>query len=160
MPRLGVMSSSESFVSTRTQAVFFDFNGTCLDWHSGIVQVLPERIPYTSRVALSLAWRQAFFDDLHDRFNKGLAPEDIDITHARLLAHILASDTRFSDVELDDQEQGAAVRAWHYMYAWPDVPEAIKRLRSRYEVFVLANGTTRLQLDLARSSGLDFDLLF
>jgi len=141
------------------KVVFFDFMGTCLDWHSSIVKALPERIPHTSRIELSQAWRQAFFDDIHDRFESGLTPEDIDATHARLLAHLLVGNPKFSAIDLDEQEQAALVQAWHHMLAWPDVAEGLLRLRSRYEVFVLANGTTRLQLDLARSSGLGFDLL-
>jgi len=47
------------------------------------------------------------------------------------------------------------------MPAWPDVPPAIEVLRAAgYEVFVFANGTPRLQLDLCKSSGLKFDMLF
>lgn len=142
------------------KALFFDFMGTCLDWHTGIVKSFPDRIPLDLRVALALAWRQAFFDDIHLRFEKKLPPEDIDATHARLLPTILASDSRFSGFALDEREQHAAVQAWHRMTAWCDVPDALRRLRRRYEVFVLANGTTRLQLDLVRSSNLTFDMLF
>ena len=142
------------------KVIFFDFMGTCLDWHSGIVKTIPARIPYELRVELSLAWRQAFFKDIHERFEERLPPEDIDRTHARLLARLMAEDPRFTNLDLDEIEQQAAVRAWHQMLAWPDVCEALKRLRTRYEIFVLANGTTRLQLDLARSSGLEFDMLF
>ena len=51
--------------------------------------------------------------------------------------------------------------AWHSMPAWPDVPPAIEALKAAgYEVFVFANGTTRLQLDLCKSSGLRFNMLF
>ena len=153
------MESMDIDVFAGIKAVFFDFMGTCLDWHSNIVKALPDRIPHASRVELSLAWRQAFFEDIHYRFDKGLPAEDIDNTHARLLVRLLADDSRFSAIELTEHEQAALVQAWHYMSAWPDVPEALQRLKSRYEVCVLANGTTRLQLDLARSSGLDFDLL-
>jgi len=47
------------------------------------------------------------------------------------------------------------------MPAWPDVPPAIAALKEAgYEVFVFANGTPRLQLDLCKSSGLKFDMLF
>ena len=47
------------------------------------------------------------------------------------------------------------------MPAWPEVSPAIEQLKvAGYEVFVCANGTTRLQLDLCRSSGLSFNLLF
>ena len=46
------------------------------------------------------------------------------------------------------------------MTAWPGVSEALIQLRQKYEVFLLPNGTTRLQLDLTRSSRLEFDMLF
>lgn len=55
------------------------------------------------------------------------------------------------------------VAAWHNMPAWPDVKPALEKLKAQgYELFVFANGTTRLQLDLVRSSGLSgmFDMLF
>lgn len=53
------------------------------------------------------------------------------------------------------------VKAWHAQKAWPDVGDALRKLKERgWEVFVHANGTTRLQLNLIRSSGLDFDMLF
>ncbi|KAH9909341.1 HAD-like domain-containing protein [Xylariomycetidae sp. FL2044] len=62
-----------------------------------------------------------------------------------------------------------AVRSWHRQAAWPDVRPALAALRRDLgvELFVLANGTTRLQLDLVRSAGLldaggggGFDMLF
>jgi 2-haloalkanoic acid dehalogenase type II len=142
------------------KAIFFDFMGTCLDWHTGIVKAFPLRYPEKIRIVLSLAWREAFFEDIHHRFESGLPPEDIDITHARLLAQLLKEDTRFSDIVLDESEQDIAVRAWHNMVPWPDVPAALDNLRANYEVFVLANGTTRLQLDLTQSSKLHFNMLF
>ena len=47
------------------------------------------------------------------------------------------------------------------MPAWPEMFGAIERVKAAgYEVFVFANGTTRLQLDLCKSSGLRFDMLF
>jgi 2-haloacid dehalogenase len=54
------------------------------------------------------------------------------------------------------------VAAWHAQPAWPEVQKAIQSIRKELglEVFVLANGTTRLQLDLTRSSGLNFNMLF
>ena len=139
--------------------IFFDFMGTCLDWHSSIVEAFPHRIETHERSRLAIAWREAFFKDIHSRFEQKLPPEDIDITHARLLDS-LTEGTEFVGFGLSEVEEQAAVRAWHRMTAWPDVSEALSRLRQKYEVFVLANGTTRLQLDLAKSSGLEFDMLF
>lgn len=142
------------------KAIFFDFMGTCLDWHTSVVASLPSRLPQQSRAELSLGWREAFFEDILERFDAGLPPEDIDITHARLLARLLSEAGKFSDVSLSQSEQQIAVQAWHHMNSWPDVPAALEALKSNYEIFVLANGTTRLQLDLTRSSRLRFDMLF
>ncbi|KIV96819.1 haloacid dehalogenase, type II [Exophiala mesophila] len=138
--------------------IFFDFMGTCLDWHTGVTASFPDRIPLSTRTQLSLAWRESFFADIHSRFEKGLPPEDIDRTHARLLAQLLEHE--FGDWSLSEAEQAAAVRSWHAMRAWPDISMTLQHLRAKYEVYVVANGTTRLQVDLARSSNLHFDMLF
>jgi FMN phosphatase YigB (HAD superfamily) len=133
--------------------------GTCLDWHTQIVRTLPARLDPKSRSALAIAWRESFFKDIHDQFEKKLPAEDIDATHARLLKALL-SEQDFQECALSLHEQETAVDAWHRMTAWADIPPALSRLREKYEVFILANGTTRLQLDLARSSGLRYDMLF
>ena len=140
------------------RAIFFDFMGTCLDWHQNICRTFPRRLDLKMRSDLAIAWRESFFEDIQTRFKQGLPPEDVDATHARLLKVLL--EDGFAHVDLSPQEQEQAVRAWHHMTAWPDLPPALSRLREEYEVFVLANGTTRLQLDLARSSGLMYDMLF
>ncbi|KAJ9136637.1 (S)-2-haloacid dehalogenase IVA [Pleurostoma richardsiae] len=156
----------------RTQgikAVFFDFMGTCLDWHSSVVKAFPARLSEEEKSDLALEWRQAFFDAIRER-PPGELPEDIDITHRRTLWQVLARPTnaavaqRFQTGDGDQNKAlELAVQAWHKMDAWPDVRPGLERLRSECddcELFVLANGTTRLQLDLVRSSGLDFDMLF
>lgn len=60
-----------------------------------------------------------------------------------------------------DEVKEKAVKAWHTQRAWPDVPDALWKLKEHgLEVFVHANGTTRLQLKLVRNSGLKFDMRF
>lgn len=161
----------------RVKAVFFDFMGTCLDWHSSITNALPQAIPEPIRSAMALDWRQEFFGELHARSRQGIAPEDIDVTHRRTLLRILGRES-YKDhhyhffvpglpEDSDIRESPAvdeAVRSWHSMAAWPDVLPALQALKRDLglELFVLANGTTRLQLDLVKSSGLGeaFDMLF
>lgn len=152
------------------KAVFLDFMGTCLDWHSSAVRALPLSLSEETRSALALEWRQAFFDDIKSR-PPGEAPEDIDVVHERLLQKLLA-DKAHSDVAAafsttsTEKAIKAAVQAWHQMTAWPDVYAGLEKVRQMspggIEVFVLANGSTRLQLDLVRSSGLHpvIDMLF
>lgn len=153
------------------KAVFLDFMGTCLDWHSSVVRALPAQLSEETRSALALEWRQAFFDDIRSR-PPGETPEDIDVVHERLLRRLLGESSHadvasaFSSDDGIDSAIHTAVQAWHQMDAWPDVRVGLERVRELLpggcEVFVLANGTTRLQLDLVRSSGLAsvVDMLF
>lgn len=155
--------------------------GTCLDWHSGVVKALPATIPETTRSKLALDWREEFFSELHARSQQNLPPEDIDVTHRRTLLRILSweayQEQRQHFVGIDGSTNAppdggtvtgssieVAVQAWHNMASWPDVLPALTALKTDLglELFVLANGTTRLQLDLVRSSGLEgaFSMLF
>ncbi|KAK9322033.1 HAD-like domain-containing protein [Lipomyces orientalis] len=118
---------------TNIKAVFFDFMGTCLDWHSGTIKALPQTISESERIEVTL---EKTLDALLEK-----RP-----VHKRLF---------------DEKTKERCIAAWHSMPAWPDVARAIGQLKSAgYEVFVHANGTTRLQLDLCKSSGLSFNMLF
>jgi 2-haloalkanoic acid dehalogenase type II len=61
---------------------------------------------------------------------------------------------------MTDRSVEECVAAWHKQQAWPDVVAALPKLHQLLDVVVLANGTTRLQLDITKSSGLGFDMLF
>ncbi|OKL55536.1 hypothetical protein UA08_09193 [Talaromyces atroroseus] len=140
------------------KAVFFDFMGTCLDWYSGVMKAFPTRLDEHTRRSLSLSWREAFFAEIHARFQQGLPVESFDVTNARQLELVLERHA----IPLSESEKVQLVQAWHHMPAWEHVAETLVDLkRHGLELFVLANGTTRLQLDLVRSSGLcEFDMLF
>ncbi|KAK5121847.1 hypothetical protein LTR85_004722 [Meristemomyces frigidus] len=143
------------------KAVCFDFMGTCLDWHSSITAALPDQLSETERSRLALEWRQCYFDANTKRQAEGEPPEDIDITHRRVLDELLLRPEQANCNALFTPEVlDAAIAAWHTQKAWPDVHAALQSLQEKgLEVYVHANGTTRLQLDLVKSSGLLFDLL-
>jgi 2-haloacid dehalogenase len=157
------MASSDEAGSNKIKAALFDFMGTCLDWCSAVTTGLPLEIPEERRRDFALKWRVAYFYENERRLQAGLATEDIDHTLMRTLDSMLqlpeyaslASHISARDIKL------RAVASWHNQKAWPDVAGALQQLRDQLgcEVFVHANGTTRLQLDLIRSSGLRFDLL-
>ncbi|MCJ1376894.1 hypothetical protein MMC20_008139 [Loxospora ochrophaea] len=143
------------------KAVLFDFMGTCLDWHSSILPILPSALSQDVKSHFALTWRQAYFDANTARSRNGEPPEDIDTTHRRTLLDLL---DQHSDIKpLFTQEvQEKAVAAWHSQKAWPDVSKALRKLKEErgWEIYVHANGTTRLQLNLVRSANLRFDMLF
>lgn len=148
------------------KAVFFDFMGTCLNWHASIVAALSPFVSEHARSQFALSWRQNFFDRLSARHGAGEMPEDVDTTFYEALV-TTAKDPQFQQIypalHSVVQPDSSLIQAWHRMRAWTDVGPALEALRaSNLELFVLANGTTRLQLDLVRSAGLHgmFDMLF
>ncbi|KAJ4421308.1 hypothetical protein N0V82_003818 [Gnomoniopsis sp. IMI 355080] len=145
------------------KAILFDFMGTCLDWHTSIVASLPPSISKEKRSKLALEWRQTYFDYNSARLALRQPPEDIDISHRQTL-QLLLSTPEWSSLQsnFDSEHIERCIAAWHDQPAWQDVRPMLEKLRGKgYELFVHANGTTRLQLDLVRSSGLKgcFDLL-
>lgn len=145
------------------KAILFDFMGTCLDWHSAVISALPSSIPERDRSKLALDWRQAYFDSNAARLANGQPPEDIDITLERTLQSTIAMKEYSNFKEcFYGADIAKLISAWHSQPAWPDVLPALKSLKEQgYELFVHANGTTRLQLDLIKFSGLtEFDMLF
>lgn len=139
------------------KAVFFDFMGTCLDWHNSIAQALPTAFPRTCVSSFALQWRRYYFLSNKARLEKNLPPEDIDITLAATLSAL--TQDKFSDhayLLADPSTRERLIQAWHTQRAWHDVSPALSIIRKNLglEVFVHGNGTMRLQLDLVRASGL------
>ncbi|KAH8820242.1 HAD-like domain-containing protein [Xylogone sp. PMI_703] len=147
------------------KALVFDLMGTCTDWKTTITgfiesdKILTKYLSPIERVQLAIDWRQGFFEEIHTRFRAQLPQEDIDITHGRVLDRLL--EQKGIDLNIyGERERNSLIRAWHDQKAWPDAIESIARLKTKLMVVVLANGTTRLQLDIIRSSGLAFHTLF
>jgi len=154
------MSKPNTMSNWHIKTVLFDFMGTCLDWHTSIIAALPQSLSEDEKSQLAIEWRHAYFDANTVRLHEGKDPEDIDITHRRVLDELLE---RFPHLrsQFPPEAKESAVKGWHHQRAWPEVADAIQKIKDQgREVFVHANGTTRLQLDICRSSGLSFDMLF
>jgi 2-haloacid dehalogenase len=145
----------------KIKAVFFDFMGTCLNWHEAVTRAFPTAIPEQEASKFALEWRRRYFIANSDRNKQGLPVEDIDVTLSRIL-NLMLDESPVLQSHFPESLKTDLIKAWHAQPAWPEVKEAIHRIRQELglEVFVHANGTTRLQLDLTRSSGLDFNMLF
>ncbi|KAJ7135435.1 haloacid dehalogenase [Mycena crocata] len=141
-------------------AVIFDLMGTCTDWKSSIVAAL-EQQPQTAidLPSFAAAWRAEFFKEIHLRFEHGEPTENIDITHRRVLDTLL-DEAGVSFTVWGEDVRRNLVASWHNQTTWPDSIAGIERLKQTYFVVVLANGSTRLQLDIAKSTRLPFHSLF
>ena len=157
----------ENMPSSTQKAIFFDLMGTCCDWLSSLLPLL-RSLPAHSSLSppdvklheLAIAWREGFFVEIHARFSRREPAEDIDVTHRRVLDRLL-EERRIGLHTWDEEARSSLVKQWHRQKPWPDVIPALERLRAEDNWFliVLANGTTRLQLDIAQSSGIPFHML-
>lgn len=109
--------------------------------------------------SLAMDWRRGFFQAITSSFQKGEESPDIDLVHAQVLDELLVDRGIASDIWTAEHRK-VLVQSWHKQLAWRDSLDGLRRLKRKFPVVVLANGTTRLQLDIVRSSGLQFDALF
>lgn len=159
-----ITTDTIEMAAQRQKVIFFDLMGTCCDWLTSLLPALhacpshPLLTPAESELReLAITWREGFFEEIHARFGRGEPPEDIDMTHRRVLDRLLEAKGIDHDIWSDDV-RAKLVHQWHEQTPWPDVLPAMKRLRADggWFLVVLANGTARLQLDIAQSSGLPF----
>ncbi|CAI6342041.1 unnamed protein product [Periconia digitata] len=145
------------------KAILFDFMGTCLDWHTSVLSSLPPSLPPSSASSLALHWRHQYFSLNRARLSQNLTIAPFDTVLASALTNTLASPAfAHLSTHFDETAKKNAIRAFHVQKAWDDVAPALSALKSEgYEIFVHANGSTRLQLNLVASSDLSFfDMLF
>lgn len=167
------------------RSLTFDLMGTCLDWLTN-VQARLEDAPALSADrsinmrSLAMCWRQGFFDEILRAWKAGEAVKDKDVVHDLILRRLLKEhsvDGIWSDDVIRD-----LLDSWHTQYGTctpgtllifslarhcprPRTAQRTVRRVSRASTLadgsvVLANGTTRLQLDLMHTSGLSFHTMF
>jgi 2-haloacid dehalogenase len=142
------------------KALFFDVFGTLVDWRTGIARE-SERIlaPLGLRLdwtAFADAWRGEYSPSMEEVRSGRLPFAKLDVLHRRNLERILP---RFGVESLNDETLQALNLAWHRLPSWPDVPEALTRLKRRFVLAPVSNGNIALMVDLARHAGFPWDAI-
>ncbi len=142
------------------QALFFDVFGTLVDWRSGVARE-SERI--LSPLGHALDW-PAFADAWRGEYKPAMAEVQqgrmpfakLDVLHRRNLERILP---RFGIERLPEETMRELNLAWHRLPAWPEVPDALARLKRRFRLAPVSNGNIALMVDLARCNGFAWDAI-
>lgn len=142
------------------RALVFDVFGTLVDWRSGVAReaerLLGAHAPDLDAGAFADAWREQYQPSM-ETVRDGTRPfVDLDVLQAESLPGVLA---RFGIAGVPDDAQAELVQAWHRLDAWPEVPDAMRRLREKFFLAPMSNGHVRLMADLARRNGLVFDAI-
>lgn len=147
-------------VPLSVDALFFDVFGTLVDWRTGVAREA-ERIlaPLGHRLDWSVfadAWRDEYQPGMEDVRTGKIPFSKLDLLHRRNLGRILP---RFGLDGLPGGTLHELTLAWHRLPAWPEVPDALRRLRERYRLAPVSNGNISLMADLARTNGLLWDAI-
>jgi 2-haloacid dehalogenase len=149
-----------STFSPTDQALFFDVFGTLVDWRTSVAREA-ERI--LGALGYELDW-SAFADAWRSEYQPGMEEvrsgripfSKLDVLHRHNLVRILP---RFDLQNLSDEVLDDLTLVWHRLDAWPDVPAALTRLKSKFKLAPVSNGNISLMVDLARRNGLPWDAI-
>jgi len=142
------------------KALVFDTFGTVVDWRTSVAR---EVEAVATRKGLTVdgpkfadAWRAGYRPSM-DRVRKGELPwTSLDKLHRMILDRILVE---FKITGLSEVETGALNRAWHRLQPWPDAVAGLTRLKKKFIIAPCSNGNVSLMTDLAKHSGLPWDLI-
>lgn len=142
------------------KALTFDVFGTVVDWRSSIIG---EGQALGARLGLEVDWPQ-FADDWRggygpamQRVRSGELPwTRIDDLHRIILDDLIP---KHGLERLDEAERDDLNRVWHRLLPWPDAVSGLTRLRTRFMLATLSNGNVALLANMAKHSGLPWDVV-
>jgi len=141
-------------------ALFFDVFGTLVDWRSGVAReaerILGARGHRLDWSAFAGAWRDEYQPGMEEVRSGRIPFSKLDVLHRRNLERFLP---RFGLRDLADDVLAELTLAWHRLDAWPEVPDALHRLRRLYRLAPVSNGNISLMADVARRNGLWWDAI-
>ncbi|MDD9876002.1 MAG: haloacid dehalogenase type II [Magnetovibrio sp.] len=145
------------------KVVLFDTFGTIVDWRGSITR-FGERLGRDKGIdgvdweAFARAWRAGYQPGMQRVRSGERAWTGIDTIHRERLDEILGD---FGIAEhLGEDERRDMNLWWHRLDPWPDSVPGLVRLKSRYLIGPLSNGSVVLLASMAKRAGIPWDFIF
>ncbi|WP_333606329.1 haloacid dehalogenase type II [Novosphingobium sp.] len=144
-------------------ALGFDVFGTVVDWRSSIAR---SARPFLIECGLSSVdpymfadrWR-ALYQPAMEACRTGARDYvPLDTLHAEMLDDLLSSFGLPRDGH-ETVDRKAFARLWEQLSPWPDVPGGLLRLKAKYILAPISNGSIALMTRLSRHAGLPWDAI-
>ena len=143
------------------KALVFDVFGTCVDWRTSLID---DFTTWSARrgitadwTALVDGWRAIYFasmDEVRNHPERGYVI--LDDLHRRSLEKLVA---QFAIRGLTEADLHYLTMGWHRLHAWPDTVAGLTRLKKKYIISPLSNGNVALLTNMAKFSGMPWDLI-
>jgi len=144
------------------KAILFDVFGTIVDWRTSLITDLSAwgaaKFPAADWPGLIDAWRGAYVPSMN-RVRRGAQPwTNLDGLHLESLRDLAP---RFGlPASLSEADETYLVHGWHRLKPWPDSLPGLTRLHAHFALAPLSNGNVALLVNMARSTGLPWDMVF
>jgi 2-haloacid dehalogenase len=142
------------------KALFFDVFGTLVDWRTGVAreaQSILKPLGYSLEwTAFAEAWRDQYQPGMEEVRSGRIPYTKLDVLHRQMLRKILP---QFGLDKLQESELDQLTLAWHRLDAWQDVPSGLSRLRKRFLIAPVSNGSIAIMSDLARRNNFPWDAI-
>ena len=143
------------------KALVFDVFGTVVDWRGSIIReakaLARARKLDLDPAAFADAWRDGYQPAMARVRSGELGWTKIDALHRMILDDLLV---RFGVRGLAEPEIDHLNRVWHRLKPWPDARAGLKALKKTRIIGTLSNGNVSLLANMAKASGLPWDVIF
>jgi len=143
------------------KALVFDVFGTVVDWRTSLIDDFTKwsqtRGVKADWTALVDGWRAVYAASMDEvRKNPQNGYVILDLLHRRSLEKLVK---QFAIEGLTEADLDYLTKGWHRLHPWPDSVAGLARLKSRYIISPLSNGNVALLTNMAKFSGLPWDLI-
>jgi len=148
-------------VAESVRALVFDVFGTCVDWRGSVIREL-EAVGRARGIgadwaAMADEWRLEGYIRGIARIRAGETPYvGSDVLFSRKLDELLP---KFGVSGLNDHEVQELARAWRRLDPWPDTVAGLQRLKTRFFISPLSNGSFPTLTSMAKRGGMPWDCI-
>lgn len=141
--------------------LLFDTYGTVVDWRSSVAGEgrelgLEKGLTGIDWDAFANAWRAGYHPAM-DMIRSGQRAWTTNDTLQRQRLDEIVEEFGISGLTKSDKDDFN--RAWHRLRPWPDSVAGLRRLKTKFTIGTLSNGSFYLLANMARHSGLPWDFI-
>jgi 2-haloacid dehalogenase len=145
------------------KAFAFDVFGTVVDWRTSIAR---ESGPFLCEIGradidaeeFADAWRGRYIKVMTEFSRSGRDFVVLDVLHREMLEDAL-NEYGVDPAGIDDAILTDWNNAWHRLDPWPDSPEGLARLKTKFPIVTLSNGNVALMVEMAKRGNLPWDAI-
>ena len=139
------------------RALVFDVFGTCVDWRGSVIRALQSTGRSADWGAMADDWRREGYIRGIARIRSGETPYvSSDVLFRRKLDELLP---KYNIDGLTEAQVQDLAHAWRRLDPWPDTVVGLQRLKSRYTIATLSNGSFATLTHMAKRAGMPWDCI-